>query len=305
MSFIRTYKIAIILFSICCTTFCLTSCKNSGKEGENIEDKLEVEIDTTASIAVQFNNTLFSIPSPYQVAILIKELKIDYNRDMLNNPSKSSSYTDNFDKAINFGIYGADLGYLNIYGQTPDAINYFSVLKIMSQELGISGAFDKPTITRIENNMGNKDSLLYIMSNTYRKADSYLKENNRNDVGVLILAGGWIESNHILAQIAINKNAPQDIINRIGEQKHPLDNLIKILSPYYNQSEKYASLLDGLIDLAYEFDGVDFKYTYKEPTTNVNEKLTIVNSTSNIVISETQLKTIAEKIENIRKKLIQ
>lgn len=282
-----------------------TSCKNSSDNQSNVEDKLEVEIDTSASTVLKFNNTLFSIPSPYQLALMVKDLKIDYNKEFLNNTSNASKYTDNFKKGLNFGIYGADLGYLNIYQQTPDAINYFSVMKTMSQELGISSAFDKQTINRIENNMGNRDSLLYIMSNTYRKADTYLKDNNRNDIGVLIIAGGWIESIHILTQIAINKNAPQQIIDRLGEQKHPLDNLIKILSPYYNQSESYASLLDGLIDLAYEFDGVDYVYKYAEPTTLAEEKLTIVNSNSKIIISNDQLKTISEKITAIRKKIIE
>ncbi|OFX50262.1 MAG: hypothetical protein A2046_12130 [Bacteroidetes bacterium GWA2_30_7] len=298
-------KHLLLIFSALYFLVFFAACKSTTNTNENVEDKLDVEIDTTMSTVLKFNNTLFSIPSPYQLAILIKNLKIDYNKEFLNSTGKAINYTDNFQKALNFGIYGADLGYLNIYEQTPEAINYFSVMKSMSQELGISSAFDKATINRIENNMGNKDSLLFIMSNTYRKADAYLKENNRNEMGVLILAGGWIESIHIITQIAVNKNAPQQIIDRLGEQKHPLDNLIKILSPYYNQSEKFAELLDGLIDLAYEFDGVNYEYQYKEPTVIPSEKLTIINSTSKIIISQEQLKTIAEKISIIRKKIIE
>lgn len=298
-------KRLLIIFSVLYFMVFFLGCKSTTNTNENVEDKLDVEIDTTMSTVLKFNNTLFSIPSPYQLAILIKDLKIDYNKDFLNSTTKAANYTDNFQKALNFGIYGADLGYLNIYEQTPEAINYFSVMKSMSQELGISSAFDKATISRIENNMGNKDSLLFIMSNTYRKADTYLKENNRNEMGVLILAGGWIESLHIITQIAVNKNAPQQVIDRLGEQKHPLDNLIKILSPYYNQSDKFVELLDGLIDLAYEFDGVNYEYKYKEPTVIPSEKLTIVNSTSKIIISQEQLKTIAEKISIIRKKIIE
>ncbi|OFX19935.1 MAG: hypothetical protein A2033_19000 [Bacteroidetes bacterium GWA2_31_9] len=298
-------KHLLIIFSALYFLVFFSGCKSTTNTNENVEDKLDVEIDTTMSTVLKFNNTLFSIPSPYQLAILIKDLKIDYNKEFLNNTGKAVNYTDNFQKSLNFGIYGADLGYLNIYEQTPEAINYFSVMKSMSQELGISSAFDKATISRIENNMGNKDSLLFIMSNTYRKADSYLKENNRNEMGVLILAGGWIESLHILTQIAVNKSAPQQVIDRLGEQKHPLDNLIKILSPYYNQSEKFAELLDGLIDLAYEFDGVNYEYKYKEPTVIPSEKLTIINSSSKIIISQEQLSTIAEKISIIRNKIIE
>ncbi|HBX52588.1 MAG: hypothetical protein A2W98_09970 [Bacteroidetes bacterium GWF2_33_38] len=294
-----------ISFLLLASTFILWGCGNDNNNQKDVEDVLEVEVDTASTTVFKFNNTLFSVPSPYQIALMIRELNIDYNKDLLNPSTNSGKYTDNFQKALNFGIYGADLGYLNIYEQTPDAINYFSVLKMMSQELGISGAFDKPTINRIEANMGNKDSLLFIMSNTYRKADSYLKDNSRNDVGVLILAGGWIESLHILTNIAQSEEANSSVINRLGEQKHPLDNLIKILSPYYNQSDQFTELLDGLIDLAYEFDGVDYVYKYVEPTTKPDQKLTIVNSESNIIISDEQLKVIADKVNSIRKNIIE
>ena len=135
-----------ISFLLLASVFILWGCGNNENTQIDVEDVLEVEIDTTATTVFKFNNTLFSIPSPYQIAIMIKELDIDYNNELLNPTTNSGIYTDNFKKALNFGIYGADLGYLNIYEQTPDAINYFSVLKMMSQELGISGAFDKPTI---------------------------------------------------------------------------------------------------------------------------------------------------------------
>ena len=52
---------------------------------------------------------------------------------------------------------------------------------------------DKSTIKRIEHNIENRDSLM-VISSTYRKIDNYLKNNNRESTGALILAGGWIES---------------------------------------------------------------------------------------------------------------
>lgn len=293
-----------VLFSIIYLLFItLVSC-NPDKKGEVIEESLEVEIDSTASTLVRFNNALFCIPSPHQIGFLIKDKNIDYNKEYLNLTSKSQNYTNNFKKALNLGVYGANLGYLNIYDQIPDAISYFSVIKVLSQEIGISNAFDMETINRIEKNMGNKDSLLHIISNTYRKADTYLKDNNRNDIGVLILAGGWVESLYIMTQIILDKK-DQEIINRVGEQKHPLDNLIKILSPYYNQSEEYSQLIDHLIDLAYEFDGIECLYTYAEPDVEPENKLTIINSKSEVIMSDEQLKTITNKVNSIRNKIIE
>lgn len=281
------------------------SCQNEQNTTEDdIEAQIDQQIDSNATQVIMFNGALFSIPSPYQISLLIKRKHLDFNEEMINPLQNTSNYTSNFKKALNLGVLGSDLAYLNIYEQTPIAIKYFSKIKTLSQELDISSGFDKDIIERVDKNMGNQDSLLVIISNSYRKADKFLKENNRNDLGVLILTGGFIESLFSITQLSIDIN-DQDLLYRIGEQKNPLENLIKVISPYYNQSEEYSKLSDLLIDLAYDFDGIDVNYTYEEPTIDVENKLTVINSKSEVVISEEQLATIREKVTKIRNFIIE
>lgn len=294
--------IVMPILGVIALTTILFSCGGETKD-DQIDDKISNSIDSNASTLVKFDNTLFSMPSPYEIAFLVKRANLEYNKSMLNPYHKSHNYVTNFDKALNMGIYGSDLGYLTLYEQNSDAIQYFSVVKILSQELNIENAFDKKTVTRIESNIGNKDSLMYIVSTSYRKADQYLKDNNRNDIGVLVLAGGWIESTYMLTQLAKQANKPE-ILTRIAEQKHPLDNLIKLLSPYYNTSKEYAELTDQLIDLAYDFDGIDITYTYAPPNVDEQNKLTVINSKSQVNFTDQQLKTITEKLEKIRNNIV-
>ncbi|MCX7953817.1 MAG: hypothetical protein N3A01_01355 [Bacteroidales bacterium] len=291
------HKIMFLFF----TFLLLYSCKQSSQS--ELDNYVAESSDTVQSSVVMFGNTVFSLPSPYEIAYLVKKLNVPYNKEYLNPHNKSHNYVTSIEKALNLGIYGCDLGYLTLYDQSSDAIHYFSVIKLLSQELNIENAFDKKTVDRIEANIGNKDSLMVIVSNSYRKADEYLKNNARMDIAALILTGGWIESTYILTQI-IKQNKNQEIINRLGEQKYPLDNLIKILSPFYNQSKEIAELTDNLIDLAYDFDGIDIKYTYAPPTIDTVNKLTIINSKSEVIINDVQIKLITEKIEKIRKKIV-
>ncbi|MBE9468651.1 MAG: hypothetical protein IMY72_10095 [Bacteroidetes bacterium] len=297
----RNLKIsANFLLILAFLLFSQSACKNKkDKSNESIYETLDVDIDTAKSKLVKFNNTLFSVPSPYQLALLVKQVGVKYNKDLLNLTKNQVNYSSNFKKALNLGIYGADLTYLNIYEQIPDAVEYFSVIKALSQDLALSNAFDPEIFKSIEKNMGNKDSLLYLFSNTYRKADAFLKNNERDQVAVLIITGGWVEGLYILTQ-TYNENKDSRIINRIGEHKQPLENLIKILSPYYDKSDDYAKLIDGLIDLAYDFDGINMKYIYKEPTVDTKNKLSIINSKSELVVTDKQLKVIIEKIMKIR-----
>ena len=182
-------------------------------------------------------------------------------------------------------------------------ISYFTVIKKLSQELGIQNALQVDIIDKIENNIDNQDSLLHYLTGTYRQFDSYLKSNNRKDIGVLIITGGWIESIYILSNNAVNSKNRQ-LINRLGEQKHPLDNLIEILSPFYYKSKEFSVLIDDLVDLAYEFDGIIFSYSYYDSEVQEDKQHTLVNSQSNVIISEYHLETIANKISSIRNKII-
>ena len=229
----------------------------------------------------------------------MKNLNIEYNSNIINSTGNAQTYTDNFRKSLNLGIYGADLAYLNMNKQIPEAAKYFATIKIMAEELQLSGSFDANTIKRVEKNLSNEDSLLHILSIVYRNTDKYLKENNRQEIGVLVLAGGWIESVYFLSQVA-QETQNEEIKNRLGEQKYPLENLIKILTPYYNTSELYGELMESLIDLAYVFDGIDMEYAYEKPITDEENKITTINSSSRLLMNAEHINMISEKVSKIR-----
>jgi len=279
----------------------LFSCNNSTKkDGDSDKNELLEEFNPNDPTLVKFNGKLFSIPSPIQIALLSKDLNIPFDMNLLNSTDKYSHYTTSFKQSLNLGVYGADLGYLNIYDQLPDAAQYFGVIKTMSKDLGIMNTFSQETINRIERNNNNKDSLVFILSTIYRDVDSYLLDNDRDEVGVLIIAGGWIESIYIMSQLAKNTNNVE-IIDRIGEQKSPLKNLIELLRPFYgNGNDVFDNFLEDLSNLLTLFDNIQHEYIYKESTVDVENKLTIINSETKTIISDQQLKEITESIYNLR-----
>jgi len=277
-------------------------CGNRSNKERTSELKEIGQIDTL-SMLVKFENSLFPLPSPYQAATLIKKKNISFDENITSSLDNYNKLTTAFKKALNLGVYGTDLSYLNMYDRTPESISYLSVIKKLSDQLGISSSFDESFFASVENNINNKDSILILLSKTYRSTDSYLRVNDRKNIGALILAGGWVESLYILTKIGKSTN-DREIINRIGEQKHPLDNLIEILTPYYYKSQEFSTLIDGLIDLAYDFDGVIFTYSYKEPRVDVDNKIMYINSESRVVMSEYHIETVSKKIEAIRKQII-
>jgi len=247
---------------------------------------------------IEVNGKIFNIPSPIQTAVLLESSGANYNIDMLNAPEKVNAYSTNFKKALNLGVYGADLGYVTLYDQTSDALSFLKAIKLISDDLGISNSFNPELLERFQTNLGNKDSLLTLVSDAYKASDRYLKNNQQNDIGALVLAGGWIESLHFACS-AVKIASNEDVINRIAEQKVTIENLIRLLKPYYNRAE-ITTLVDKLEELDQIFDGVNYKFIYEEPTTDIENKITTINSKVEIDISADQLDQISQKILDIR-----
>lgn len=280
----------------------MVGCVSDVKKEDGASEQPGAEVDSSGTKLMSIGGSMFSIPSPIQTAMLIEKSGSDYNKGFLNDAKKVTTYATNFQKALNLGVYGADVGYVTIYDQSQDALKYLGVINKLSDELGITGAFDENTIKRFETNFGKRDSMLNLVAVAYRNADSFLKDNDRLNVGALVLAGGWIETLYFSTQIAV-KDGNQDVINRIGEQKYTLNNIVKMLTPYYNQPE-YDVLVDDLIELAYDFDAIDIQHTYEKPEVDIANKVTKINSKTEVVITPEHLKAIADKVEKIRNKIV-
>lgn len=292
----KSIQTITLLFAAACVVV-MSSCGggDKNKEGANADSL------TTPSL-IKLGNANFSIPSPFQTAMLIKSSGATYNKDLLNSPKNYSKYSTSFKKALNLGSYGADVGYVTMYDQTQDALGYLGSIRKLSEELGINNAFDAGTLKRFEENLGKRDSMLSMVAVGYRASDAFLKNNDRLDIGSLILTGGWIETLYFCTKVVAAKDN-QELKDRIGEQKYTLDNIIKLLQPYYSQPE-YAALVDQLIDLAYDFDAIDIEYKYVKPVTDVANKVTSISSSTKVKMTKEQLETISTKIAKIREGIV-
>ena len=283
----------------------LISCEdNSTSTIKSGEKKINEEFkDPDQAFNTKFDGKLFSIPSPIQTALLIKNADISFNEDLLNPTEKLATYTSEVKKALNLGILGADLGYVTLYNKSSFALNYLNALETLNNELGIVQAFDKNFLQRFENNLNDQDSILVILSEAFRKGDSFLKQNKRKNVSALILTGGWIESMHFATQ-AYATNNNQALLERIGVQNQSLETLIEILEKY-NIDTANSDILILLKDLQASFKKVTIAHVYVAPTTYSEQKLTVFNNETVVMISDHVLEEITEKIKTLRNTVIQ
>jgi hypothetical protein len=286
------------------TVLLLGGCKNNNQANEKALQTNAPKVDSNNATLLKINNQIFSIPSPIQTALLVKKSGYAYNKQILNPSDNYSKYDTKYKKALNLGIYGADLGYISLYDQTQDALMYLASIEKLATDIGVSDMFNAGLVKRFQQNMGKQDSLLSMVSEAFARSDAYFKDNKQNDISSLVLVGGWIESLYFAVQANTNPQAnPKDVQRRIAEQKISLVNLVKMLQPY-NSRPEYAQLIKDLTSLSDIFENVEFVYNYVPPTVDVKNHMTSINSNSDVKFENNEvLKTISDKIIAIRNQI--
>ncbi|MFH1319244.1 MAG: hypothetical protein ABII90_01135 [Bacteroidota bacterium] len=294
------------LLNIASTFFIFTLFTTGCGEVQKVEEIAQDEkIVTETTTLFSIDNKLFYIPNPIQSALLMKKIAVPYNKEILNPVGNVENYSTSFKQAVNIGILGADLGYITANNQNQDAITYLGAIKKISDELSISSAFDFSTMEKFGNNIGNQQEMLTLLTTAYKNCEEYLQKDERKDIAGLMMAGAIIEGLYF-ASCIVKESANQEVINRIGEQKQSIDNIIHILNPFYSKenSPEFSDFVDQLVDLQTDFQGVHSEYTFVKTTCDESNKICTINSKNEIIMSNNKLQSLTIKIKKIREQLI-
>ncbi len=269
----RNLYIVLFLFS----TVLFFSC--GGEKSEDIiseEERTKPDIQESKFNAQNVFNTL---PDRKLVMKLIEENRIEYNPDLLNDPTKANKYAVELAKAVNLGIYGADLSIASSFDQTQESMVFLKCVNVLAGYLGVNSAFDQRMFERIDANENNKDSILEIVTGAFKKVDEILKYNNRPATSAVILSGCWIEGLYVSCQMAQEIDT-ESIVKAIVGQKESLKNLIVMLEAV-TLEENAKFILTDLKEL-YKV------YNVAESTTTYNKKA---------------IEGITQKISDLRNKI--
>jgi hypothetical protein len=284
----------------------LYSCGNSNDEED--PDKILEGLDSSNTVIPEgeINDIIESLPSPVEMAALIEDVGVPFSKSYLASPDAADDYDTNFKKALGLGILSADLGYLNVYAQTNEIVNYLAVIRKISDDLNIGQFFDFQTLKRLATNNENMDSLMFLSVNSFHQMDDHLRKNNRSNLSALVVTGVWIEGLYLITQIVKNGAVNKDLDNRIGEQKIIVDKLHSILQAYRAQDKNFEKLADDFSDLKSTYESIQITVETGEVTTQKIDGVIVVipKDKSVVTMSKDQLKSIIALTETIRNKLI-
>ncbi len=287
--------------------FGVTSCSSNSDENNSQE-----AVDVVAEELVEettIDNVFYQMPTPNELFAVLKNNDAPFNKEILNDVSNTEKYLTKFSKALNFGVFTADLAYATSQGSFEDASSLFGVVKTLSKDLEIENAIDKVIFERLKENLDNSnaDSLFYLSNETYYSAFSYLEENDRKDVLAMIAVGGWIEGLNIILNLE-PYSEDSEICQRIADQKLTLENLLIFISDIEN--DKLTDLVSDLavIEEIFNQDSEDSNNESNEAevVNSMNEDgIMVFGGGNSVTLSNSQFDQLKSTVMDLRTSIIE
>ena len=225
-------------------------CRNAQqRQGETIPDELDIPDDNIEAL------TGYPLPTSYEITNLIYEAGAGYILSLSNDAQKASDYITQSDKALNLGIYGADLCYASTYMMKQRVLNYLEATKILIDELGINTKFNLNYAERVENNLNDRDSIIQIVEASFFDTWDHMVSNEQDILARLMVSGSWIEGMYITTNIAKSSRDNTTFLEILATQSGSLNKLVSLLEPVQDTSD-ISMIYQNLVEIQGIYEGI-------------------------------------------------
>lgn len=211
------------------------------------EEKLE-EIETF--VEKEFT---YPLPTAFEVSQMLNNASTSFSQDIVNSPQNVDQYIPTWKKAANLGVYGADLSYAATFEKTQETIDFLEVSKKLIDELNITSAFNESMADRIENNMDNIDSLIFIVTESFYDTYNYLNQNGEEKTSILVIGGSVIEGLYITCELVKMSENNGELLSVLANQKTQVSKLVELMEKHQDD-DNVGKLLPNLRYIQLVFD---------------------------------------------------
>lgn len=223
----KTFKLILLVVVSGILTSGFYSCGNKSQKNNNEAPEI-----SDAVIEQEVEEYIYPLPSTFEVTNMLNEIEASYIFDIANNPENAGSYFTEKNRAINLGIYIADLAYATTYNQTSEVQEYFRAIEQLTRELDLTAAFSDDLPEQISENINNKEKLVDIVTNVFQNAYSFLNKQGRTELSYLVLAGTVYEGLYLTTHISENTFQNPRLIETILFQKQHIRELGEMMEEY-------------------------------------------------------------------------
>lgn len=206
------------------------SCKNRTSPGE----QKKVELEQVKALENQIEANVYPLPTSASVIRMLTELEVGYIVGISNPVENVKKYFSSASRALNLGVYGADLSYATLYNMQQSVIDYLNTIRTLANELNMSKIYDEGLYENIKKNYDNRDELVKILSKAFNDTYAYLSENNQQPLALLVVGGAWVEGMYLTTHVSEAAYRVAGISKVLLEQKKSFELYLSIAEPYMN-----------------------------------------------------------------------
>lgn len=242
------------LLSVLFAAFLFSSCKQSADNTTEAEkgDKL-----TQDEIKKGVEEVVFPLPQPMGVYQMLQEIGATYVGDVLNPVKNVENYFTANVKAVNLGVYAADLSYATVYDKKDDVDAYSKTIKKLVDDLGIKVDYMKLTSEETKAKTENLDSLVDLTTEIFFDVYEFLYNESDPALAAQMVNGLYVEGLYIATHISEVTFDNVEMVKIIYGQASPLEELLKLNENFADDQyiQTIQSALKKLKSLYDETDG--------------------------------------------------
>lgn len=205
----------------------LTSCKSRTEKAQEAVEQEQVD-----ELNREIKENVYPLPTSAQIIKLLTDLEVGYQIGITNRVENVKKYFSSQRRAINLGVYGADLSYVTLYNMPQEVIDYLNAIRSLTNELNMSRIYNEEIYDSIKSNEDDKEKLVDILTDTFNETYKYLSDNNQQTLALLVVGGAWVEGMYLTTNISEAAYNISTISGVLLEQKASFDRYLEITEPY-------------------------------------------------------------------------
>ena len=222
----------------------LSSCKNKTTE----KQQKKAEIEQVKTLENQIEEHVYPLPTSAEVIKMLSDLEVGYIIGISNPVENSKKYISSTPRAINLGVYGADLSYSTLYNKQQEVINYLDAIRSLATELNMTKIYDEQLYSKIKDNFDKRDELVKILTSAFNDTYGYLSENDQQTLALLVVGGAWVEGMYLTTHVSEAAYNVAGISKVLLKQKESFDLYLEITKPYLSDPSigDFIKILDPI-----------------------------------------------------------
>ena len=250
---------AIVLLSSC------TGNSNKSNDENTVLTNIKKE-----KVKQDVGEFVYPLPTAFEVTNMLNRIGASYILSLSNPASEAEKYFTEKSRALNLGIYSADLSYASTYNQKQTVIDYMNASNKLIEELGFADVISESTLAEIEAVENDKEKMIELITNTFYKSYEYMNKTGRGSVSVLVLAGSWVEGLYIATHISEDTYNNVEMVSLVMNQKEPLNILMELVKVNNSNTDvvEIGKMLEKLQSIFSELEEGSISQSQMEAITN-------------------------------------